>query len=502
MLIVKELEKLIEILKPLEINGSLEGNVSSICYNSNLCEPYSMFFAISGNTTDGHLFIDNAIEKGARYCVCEHLPDNIRKNCTYIVVEDTRKSLALASNYWFGFPTKDLTVIGVTGTNGKTTITYILKEIMEKAGKKSAVIGTIGAFADNYSKNLKNTTPESFELFKIFRELKNLGIEFVAMEVSSHSLVQNRVLGIDFDGAIFTNLTRDHLDYHNNMDDYAKAKSILFESLKSESFTVVFADNPFAMKVVSQSNSKHKYFISRSPNYDVQISNENLTFEESNFELIFKKKIASIERLKIKTKLTGSFNVENSSLAAVTSLLIGAKPDEVQKGLENFAGVSGRMQKIKLKNGAIGIVDYAHTPDALEKALTSCREILQKSLHNGRLICVFGCGGERDSSKRPIMGKIASEIADYVVITNDNPRKENPIKIINQIYSGISNDGKKKVIQIGNRDEAIEYAFRMSRPGDIILVAGKGHEDYQIIGDVKYHFSDIEQLQKFGVEEQ
>ncbi len=499
---MKEAQKLIEILNPLKIEGSVEGNVSSICYNSNICEPYSMFFAILGNTTDGHLFIDNAIEKGARYCVCERMPENIRNDCTYIVVQDSRKALAIASNYWFGFPTNDLTVFGVTGTNGKTTITYLLQAIMERAGKKSAVIGTIGVYAENYSKNLKNTTPESFELFKIFRELKNLGVEFVAMEVSSHSLVQNRVFGIDFDGAIFTNLTRDHLDYHKDMDDYAKAKSILFKSLKPESFTVVFADNPHAMKVVSQSNSKYKYFISRSPNYDIQITNEELTFDESKFELIFKGKIGYVEQLRIKTKLTGSFNVENCSLAAVSSLLIGAKPEEIQKALEDFAGVPGRMQKIKLKNGAIGIVDYAHTPDALEKALSSCRQILQKSLHNGRLICVFGCGGERDTAKRPIMGKIASELADYVVITNDNPRKENPVKIINQIYAGISNEGKKKVIQISNRDEAIEYAYRMSRPGDIILVAGKGHEDYQIIGDVKYHFCDIEQLQKLGVEGQ
>jgi len=496
---VKDIQKLIPLLNPQQIVGEVHSKVSSICYNSHLCEPYSMFFAISGTKTDGHLFIDSAIDKGARYCVCERLPENLRQECTYIVVENTRVALAAASNFWFGYPSDDLTVVGVTGTNGKTTITYLLKAIMEEFGKKSAVIGTIGAFAEGYTKRLSNTTPESYELFKMFYELKKLGVEFVAMEVSSHSLVQKRVYGIDFDGAIFTNLTQDHLDYHKDMEDYARAKSLLFKSLKSDAVVVAFADSPYSVDVVSQTPAKNVFFVSRSPNYDVQIVNERIGLDFSEFELVFNKQIEANSHLKFQTPLQGRFNIENAALASVMALALGVDFPTIQNALRNFAGVSGRMQKVNLKNGAIGIVDYAHTPDALEKALQSCREVLDQTGSGGRLIVVFGCGGERDQEKRPLMGKIASEIADYVVLTNDNPRKENPSKIINQIYCGISNEGKKRVIQIGNRDEAIEYAYNLSKQGDIILVAGKGHEDYQIIGEVKYHFSDVEQLQRFGV---
>ena len=495
---MKDIQSLIPLLKPLQIVGSVGSKVSSICYNSHLCEPYSMFFAISGTKTDGHLFIDNAINKGARCCVCERLPERLHQECTYIVVENSRVALAVASNFWFGYPSNDLTVVGVTGTNGKTTITYLLKSIFERFGKKSAVIGTIGAFAEGYTKKLSNTTPESYELFRMFYELKNLGVEFVAMEVSSHSLVQRRVYGIDFDGAIFTNLTQDHLDYHRDMEEYASAKSLLFKSLKPDSVVVSFADNPYAFKVVSQTSAKKVFFVSRMPNYDVQILNERINLDFSEFEILFNKQIDTLSGLKLQIPLPGKFNIENTALASVMAILLGVDVTTIQNALKNFDGVAGRMQKISLKNGAIGIVDYAHTPDALKRALESCRELLNYTNPDSRLIVVFGCGGERDKEKRPLMGKVASEIADYVVLTNDNPRKENPSKIINQIYCGISNEGKKKVIQIGNRDEAIEYAYNLSREGDIILVAGKGHEDYQIIGEVKYHFSDVEQLQRFG----
>lgn len=495
---MKEISEILTLLKPKVIHGKAEGQFYSVCYNSQKCEPYSLFVAISGTKVDGHDFIGNAIERGAKYIVCERLPDSLNPNCTYLVVENSRIALAKVSNFWFGYPTKYLTVVGVTGTNGKTTITHLLKHIMQSAGKKSAVVGTLGAYAENYSKSLGNTTPESYELFKIFKELKDLGVEFVAIEVSSHSLHQHRVFNIEFKGAIFTNLTQDHLDYHKSMEDYAQAKSILFQSLDKNSIAVVFKDDPYADKIVEKTNAGKILFVGRSENSSVVIRNEKFGLDSTEFDLTFNDKTFDLDQIHIKSKLIGRFNVENLALASVMSLSLGVDKDLLLDAIAKFDLVPGRMQKIELENGAIGIVDYAHTPDALRKALETCRELLNFSGKDGRLICVFGCGGERDPAKRPLMGQIATELADFIVLTNDNPRRENPTKIINQIYAGMTNEGKKKVIQIGNRDEAIEYAYNLSKKNDIILVAGKGHEDYQIIGEVKYHFSDVEQLQKFS----
>lgn len=499
---MKKIREVIDLFEPKEIHGRVDGHFSSVCYNSQKCEPYSLFVAISGTKVDGHEFIEDAIARGAKYIICEKLPDSLNPNCTYFVVDNSRIALAKVSNFWFGFPAKNLIIVGVTGTNGKTTITHLLKHIVQNAGKKSAVIGTIGAFADNYSKPLSNTTPESYELFKIFKELKDFGVEFVAMEVSSHSLHQNRVYGIDFKGAIFTNLTQDHLDYHKSMEDYAEAKSLLFKALSKDSIAVAFKDDPYVDKVVRDTKAEKIFYVGRSLNSDVVIQNERLSFVGTEFDLKFNNPTFKINEIHIGTKLLGRFNIENIALATTMSLALGIGIDSITNAIENFELVPGRMQKVELKNGALGIVDYAHTPDALRKALETCREILSTQGNKGKLICVFGCGGERDPEKRPLMGKIASELADYVVLTNDNPRKENPTKIINQIYAGITNEGKKKVIQIGNRDEAIQYAYGLSKENDIILVAGKGHEDYQIIGEVKYHFSDVEQLKKFGVSKQ
>lgn len=496
---MKDIKEIIAQLQPKQIVGNAIGSFSSVCYNSLKCEPYSLFVAIPGTKVDGHDFIEQAIMRGAKFVVCERLPDALDQSCTYIVVDNTRVALAKASNYWFGFPTSHLELVGVTGTNGKTTVTYLLDKIMKFAGRNSAVVGTLGVFAEGYTETLQNTTPESYELFRIFRKLSDLGTDFIAMEVSSHSLHQNRVYGINFSGAIFTNLTQDHLDYHKDVDEYANSKAILFRSLAPEAIAIGFKDDLYVEKVFQGTKAKRLFFVGRSPYSDVVIADEKFSFEHTEFALQFNSEFFTAKKIHLKSKLLGKFNVENIALSVTMALAIGIEIEPIVKAIGDFPGVSGRMQKIFLENGAIGIVDYAHTPDALKKALETCRDLLNSVNSDGRLICVFGCGGERDIEKRPIMGRIASELADFVVLTNDNPRKENPTKIINQIYSGITNEGKKKVIQIGNRDEAIEYAYKLSRENDIILVAGKGHEDYQIIGEVKYHFSDIEQLQKFGV---
>ncbi|MFN3781523.1 MAG: UDP-N-acetylmuramoyl-L-alanyl-D-glutamate--2,6-diaminopimelate ligase, partial [Candidatus Kapaibacteriota bacterium] len=469
---MKDIKEIIALLKPKQIFGNTFGSYSSVCYNSLKCEPYSLFVAIRGTKVDGHDFIEHAILRGAKFIICERLPGNLNQNCTYIVVDNTRIALAEVSNHWFGYPTKKLQIIGVTGTNGKTTVTYLLEKIMRAFGKNPAVVGTLGVSAEGYSESLQNTTPESFELFRIFKRLVDSGVDFVAMEVSSHSLHQNRVYGIEFAGAIFTNLTQDHLDYHNDMDEYAYAKSILFRNLPSDAIAVGFKDNSYVDKVLSQTHAKRVFYVGRNPVSDVVITNEKFSFDFTEFDLQFNNDYFRSSKIHFKSRLPGRFNVENLALSATMALSLGVDVETVVKAIEDFPGVAGRMQKVFLKNGALGIVDYAHTPDALKKALETCRELLLASNLQGQLICVFGCGGERDSEKRPKMGRIASELADYVVLTNDNPRRESPAKILNQIYSGITNEGKKKVIQIGNRDEAIEYAYKLSRANDIILVAG------------------------------
>ncbi len=490
----------IEVLQPIYTVGESNDYVASICYNSQKCERNSLFIAISGNNFDGHDYIAEAIKRGAKFIVCEKMPTTTSPNCVYLVVKNSRRALAQASHFWFRYPTKDIEIIGVTGTNGKTTITYLLEHFASSFNVESAIIGTTGAFATGYQKELNNTTPESFELVKIFNDLKKINVRFVAMEVSSHSLDQWRTEGINFKGGIFTNLTQEHLDYHRDMLGYANAKKRLFDSLPVDSVAVVCSDSAYNEYMLQDCRSSRQFRVGRMNGSDVRITNEFLSINGSTFTLEFNNKNLAYGTVEFKSNLIGRFNIDNSALAITMGLALGFKLNTIQNALENFEGVPARMEKILLKNGALGIVDYSHTPDALQKALETCREITQRNNPSaGKLICVFGCGGDRDKEKRPIMGKIAEQFSDYIIITSDNPRTEDPDKIISQIYKGISKKGKKKVAQICNRDEAIRYAYQISNSGDIILVAGKGHEQYQIIGNVRHHFSDKEQLEEFAV---
>ncbi|MGQ9819276.1 MAG: UDP-N-acetylmuramoyl-L-alanyl-D-glutamate--2,6-diaminopimelate ligase [Candidatus Kapaibacteriales bacterium] len=494
-----KISEIIPFLNPKQVIGSLNGTINSICYNSLYITSNALFVAISGNRLDGHTFIDSAIDRGAKAIVCERLPNRINENCCYLVVEDSRRALAFLSHFYYNFPTNKIKVIGVTGTNGKTTVTYLLRAIFEKAGFKSAIIGTTGAIASNYKRMLNNTTPESLDLVQIFDEFLKRNVEIVAMEVSSHSLVQERVLGINFKAAIFTNLSQDHLDYHRSLEEYAIAKKKLFDSLGENSVAIFNSDDEFSNFMLSQCKAKNKISVGRINNSNIQITDEEIYITGSRFTLKFNPPYFAPKLIGLKTKLIGKFNIDNVALSVALAIEEGIRIETIQSAIEEFEGVPGRMQKVELKNGALGLVDYAHTPDALEKALLACREIIRRENNlDAKLICVFGCGGDRDKEKRPLMGKIASSLADYVVVTSDNPRTEDPDKIILQIYEGIPKPERKKVILITNRDEAINYAVKNSKIGDIILVAGKGHEDYQIIGGVKYHFSDVEYLKKFG----
>ena len=484
---------LIEELNVLEIHGGLDVDISGICYDSRKCKENFLFTALRGFNLDGHKFIAAAEKLRAKAVVCEEIPaDETYNGMTFIKVPNSRKALACITNKFYGEPSKKLNVVGVTGTNGKTTTTYLIKSIYEAAGEQTAVIGTTGIIIGDEELPATHTTPESLELNELFVEILKHNIQNVIMEVSSHSLSQERVSYIDFDVAMFTNLTPDHLDFHTDMFEYATAKKKLFDMLKPEAKAIIFDNSEFSEYVVRDCKAP-VIFVGRNEANDYIIKNEVIELGKSKYTLLNKAKKSKIE---VKTHLSGKFNIDNSAMAFVFGLESGFNETVIRDALFMAGGAPGRMQTIKLSNNSLAVVDYAHTPDALEKALLACREILDSQKNSGNLICVFGCGGDRDKTKRPIMGNISARIADYTIITSDNPRSEEPDKIIEQIYNGIENELKTKVVQITNRAEAIKYAVNLAMEGDILLVAGKGHEKYQIIGSERIPFDDLEEIIK------
>ncbi len=500
------MKKLNALLKNIVISnytGNLDLNITGLQYDSRKIQPGNLFIANTGEKFDGHLFVESAFSLGAAASIVDenYIVPDVLTNQTIIKVPNTRKTLAILSRNWFEDPSKKINLIGVTGTNGKTTITYLLKSIFDYAGHKTGLIGTTGILISNKMIPATLTTPESLELYSLLSQMRDEKVEYVFMEVSSHSLDQYRVEGISFKAGIFTNLTLDHLDYHSTMEEYAKAKKRLFDMLDENSIAVAFDNSEYLGYILSDCKSKKIFILGRNDSNDIKISDEKIYLNHSEYDLIEKNNINIFneKQIKIKTSLLGKFNIDNTAISFVTALGLGIEENLAIASLKNANGAPGRMQKISLKNGATAIVDYAHTPDALEKALKACREILNSNNNEskGRLISVFGCGGDRDKSKRPIMGKISAELADFTFITSDNPRTEDPDRIVKQIYSGISPEGKKTVRMISARQEAIEAALEFSKKGDFILIAGKGHEKYQIIGTEKIHFDDVEILEKF-----
>lgn len=500
---MKKLRDLLNFISYLEIKGSIESDFSSVVYNSQKVTANSLFVAIRGTTVDGHNYISEAISRGSIIIVCEEYPELMPENITFIKVSNARKSLAEVSNFWFDFPAENIKFIGVTGTNGKTTTCFLIHSFLKWYDKKSAVIGTTGIYFGDKKIPATHTTPESLELFEIIRKIADTGIEYVVMEVSSHSLVQMRVHGINFKVAVFTNLTHDHLDYHKTLDNYADAKKILFNNLSEDTIAIVNSDDPFGRMMLTDCISDKKILISREktgPEFNseskfVLIESEEISIEGIKFTLRFEE----TSKLKIAAGLIGKFNIDNLTYAVIAAKSLGFGIAKLPEYLDFLQGAEGRMESVKLPNGAIGIIDYAHTPDALEKALMTISELRMQNYEiKTKIVCVFGCGGDRDKAKRPLMGKIAGKIADFVLITSDNPRKENPLEIINDIYSGIDDKEKNKTIIEADRRKAISLAYSISKPKDIILIAGKGHEDYQIIGNEKYFFKDKDELLKIA----
>jgi UDP-N-acetylmuramoyl-L-alanyl-D-glutamate--2,6-diaminopimelate ligase len=467
-----------ELLKGIDyeiVRGNPEIEVTNVQYDSRKINKGDIFVAIEGFSTDGHNFINNAVAKGAAAIIVQKHVDNI-SGCVVIKVEDTRKALAIAASNFNGKPSKKMKLIGITGTNGKTTSTYMIKAILEAAGYKVGLIGTIANFIGEKKVPAHRTTPESLELHEMFKTMIDNGVQYCIMEVSSHSLALNRVYGINYSSAIFTNLTQDHLDFHKTFEEYFNAKAILF---KNTLCSVINSDDEYGRRLMGFASGKKLTYAVEA---DCDIKAENIVMHSrgTDFDIKYKNKLE-----KINLMLPGKYNVYNALCAAAVCINEGIGMEHVKRGLSEI-NVPGRCE-IVTKNYNLGfevIVDYAHSPDGLYNVLNTVREFTK-----GRLISVFGCGGDRDKTKRPIMGKIASELSDIAVVTSDNPRSEEPDVIIDDIIEGVKKDN---YIVIENRRNAIKNAIEIAKPGDVIVVAGKGHEDYQEIKGQTFHFDERE----------
>lgn len=484
-----KLKELIKDLEVVTVKGDVEKSVSDIAYHSLRAGPGVVFVAVRGNVVDGYKYINEALVKGTRTIVSEEAV-NLNPETTLIIVKNARVALAKLSSRFFGRPSENLKLVGVTGTNGKTTITYFLESIFKEAGLNPGVIGTVEHRFGGQKIKSANTTPESYDLQKLLKEMTTKGVNACAMEVSSHALTLDRVVGCSFDGAIFTNLSPEHLDFHGEMETYFESKVRLFrerlsESGKQDVFAAINADDPYGQRLASDVDHRLWRY---SLNGAGEVTAEDVELDAGGIRMNVKTPAGNFM---CQSQLIGRFNAHNILAAVSGGLGLGLPLDAVSRGIEKVSFVPGRLERVPNRRDVLALVDYAHTPDALEKVLTHVSDLAKKS--GGRLIVVFGCGGNRDRSKRPMMGKVASELADDVIVTSDNPRGEDPNAIIKEITAGIKS-GRCEVIP--DRRAAIKFASSIAGEKDIIVVAGKGHEDYQIIGNERHHFDDREVLKE------
>lgn len=490
-----KLENVIEGLKVIQLAGEVERkDISSIEYDSRNVKQSSLFVAIKGFNTDGHKYVMEAISKGAIAIAIEDdssISNDylIHQNITKILVKDSRKALAQISSKFYKDPSKKIKIVGVTGTNGKTTVTYILKSILEQANNKVGLIGTIKNYIGNEIFVSDKTTPESLELNQMFYKMVEAGCTYCVMEVSSHSIVLDRVFGIEFCGAIFTNLTQEHLDFHHDMESYFKSKKRLFDSLGENAMAVSNFDDPYGQRILTNTLAE-KISYGSNPSYDFSFSSESYDFTSTSFDLVIDNR-----KRKISSNLVGKFNIYNAAACAALCWKLGINEESIINGLAKAEVVPGRFQVVGSNYPINVIVDYSHTSDALENCLSSINEIIQNQKRNSKVITVFGAGGNRDKTKRPLMARAVEKYSDSFIVTSDNPRNEGPEQIIEDILAGVKN--KSKVKTISDREEAIRSAIMNAETNDIVLIAGKGHEDYQIIGEKKIHFNDKECAEKY-----
>lgn len=460
--------------------------INQVCYDSRKVQKGDLFVAIRGTLNDGNKYITESIERGALVIVTDQdcaIDDSylMHKGVAKILVPDARIALAIISGNYYEHADRDLILIGVTGTNGKTTTTYLIQHLFKCAGKTMGLIGTIEYDFGDERVPANHTTPESLELHQMFSRMKQSGCTSVSMEVSSHALDQNRVYGINFDTAVFTNLTQDHLDYHGTMDNYFEAKKKLFTQIKDQGTAIINVDDEWGAKLCELSKHRTITYSINNP-ADVRASNI-VTYADG----IVIDVTTNHKRFQVKSLLIGGFNVYNILSTVAVGKAFGFDDEIIQNAVCSAKQIPGRFERIVSPGGWTVVIDYAHTPDALKNVLMTLQQLRDVNRGN-KIICIFGCGGERDVSKRPLMGRISSEFSDVTIVTSDNPRSEDPEKVIDDIMSGVV--GGKKVLRESDREQAIHLGLSMAQRGDLVLIAGKGHEEYQIIGNRKIRFSD------------
>ena len=484
-----KLQELIKNIKIKKILNEKDIDITGISYNSKTVKEGEIFVCLKGEHSDGNEFAKMAVENGAAALYCEKELDI---DVPQVIVESTRHQIADLAAAFYNYPSKKIKLIGVTGTNGKTTVTHLIQRIVEDAQHKCALIGTLGyklSGKDTYH-DAKHTTPQAPELQKTLEMICEQNIDYVAMEVSSHALEQNRVGGCDFDGAVFTNLTQDHLDYHITMNNYFEAKALLFKGLKKGGYAVINNDDEYAQRfkdIVPEGVKIYTYGIKNDA--DVKAEDIDFSIHGAKFKINAKKSAAAHKDVNL--QMNGMFSVYNALAALTAGIAMGFDIDVCIRALEETKSVDGRFEIVSKK--PLVIVDYAHTPDGLENVLKAARELTPK---DANLVCMFGCGGDRDATKRPKMGKIADENADIVVVTSDNPRSEDPQLIISDILAGIKTVNTQKVFVEPDRRTAISMLKNIAKENDVVVLAGKGHEDYQILKDKTIHFDDREEARK------
>ncbi len=480
----RSLENLLNRIASLQVKGSTALPVQGLALDSRQVREGDVFFALKGSRLDGHRFIPQAVKAGALAVVCEDLPEQLEKGVTYIQVSDAAMALGLMASAFYGQPSSRLKLLGITGTNGKTSTATLLYQALSALGYKAGLISTVENRIGTKAFPATHTTPDAIQLQALLAQMVDAGCDFAFMEVSSHALAQKRLAGTTFSGAIFTNLSHDHLDYHGSFDAYIKAKKELFDGLLPSAFALVNVDDKRGMVMVQNTRARiYRYGLRQMVDYKAKVLSSDIL----GMELL-------IDGHQFYTPLSGTHNAYNLLAAYAAARLLGFEAEEVLPVLSALQGAAGRWQKVQVEGTSVlGVVDYAHTPDALEKILSALRSSLKAGQ---RLIAVVGAGGDRDKAKRPHMAAVAARLSDQLILTSDNPRTENPEKILEDMQEGLSGADRLKTLVIVDRRQAIRTACQLAKDRDVILLAGKGHEKYQDVGGVKYPFDDVEELKK------
>ena len=474
-----ELKELLKNIEAKNIVGDVKADITGVNIDSRRIQPGHLFVAIKGTQVDGHSFIKKAEELGAAAVLCEEMPAELKEGVTYVQVDSTEDAVGHVATLFYGDPTSKLKLVGVTGTNGKTTIATLLYNMFRKMGHRCGLLSTVCNYIEDEAIPTSHTTPDPIELNALLGRMVDAGCEYAFMECSSHAIAQKRIGGLKFAGGLFTNLTRDHLDYHKTFENYRDAKKAFFDSLPKTAFAITNADDKNGMFMVQNTKAAVKTYSTRT------MADFKARILECHFEGMY----LEIDGREVGVQFIGKFNVSNLLAVYGAAVMLGKQPEDILLVMSTLKSVSGRLEPIRSPEGFTAIVDYAHTPDALENVLNAIHEVLNGK---GKVITVCGAGGNRDKGKRPIMAQEAVKQSDKVIITSDNPRFEEPQDIINDMLAGLNAQQMKKVVSIVDRKEAIRTACMMAQKGDVILIAGKGHEDYQEIKGVKHHFDDRE----------